>query len=128
MMAMLLGTAALEQLFNTGKTLGNIFCRCDTAGMEGTHGQLGTGLADGLLPAITDRLRPDGTGSPFARYRRRSSVRRRRSLHAQVSRLRIFSLVMPAAIDLRWRRSGRSSCLRARARSPVIGVDHIAHG
>ena len=33
-----LGAAALEQLLNTGKTLGNILSRCNTAGMEGTHG------------------------------------------------------------------------------------------
>jgi len=51
-----LGTAALEQLLNTGKTLGNIFSRCDTAGMEGTHGQLGTGLTDGLCSDDTDGL------------------------------------------------------------------------
>ena len=51
-----LGTAALEQLLNTGKTLGNILSRCDTAGMEGTHGQLGTGLADGLCRDDTDGL------------------------------------------------------------------------
>ena len=40
-----LGTAALEQFLNTGKTLGDIFGRCDTAGMEGTHGQLGTAVS-----------------------------------------------------------------------------------
>src|SRR5699024_9328295 len=43
-----LGTAALEEFLNTGKTLGNILGGCDTTGMEGTHGQLSTGLADGL--------------------------------------------------------------------------------
>ena len=51
-----LGTAALEQLLNTGKTLGNILSRCNTAGMEGTHGQLGAGLADGLCCDDTDGL------------------------------------------------------------------------
>ena len=51
-----LGTAALEQLFNTGKTLRDIFSRCDTAGMEGTHGQLSTRLADGLCGDNADRL------------------------------------------------------------------------
>ena len=60
-----LGTAALEQLLNTGKTLGNIFCRCDTAGMEGTHGQLGTRLTDGLCSDDADRL-AQLTGSPVA--------------------------------------------------------------
>ena len=43
-----LGLAGLEQLLNTGKTLGNIRCGCNTAGVEGTHGQLGTRLTDGL--------------------------------------------------------------------------------
>ena len=51
-----LGTAALEQLLNTGQTLCNILGRCDTAGMEGTHGQLSTGLTDGLCGDNTDRL------------------------------------------------------------------------
>ena len=51
-----LGTAALEQLLDTGKTLCDILGRCDTAGMEGTHGQLGTGLTDGLCGDNTDRL------------------------------------------------------------------------
>ena len=37
-------------------TLGNILSRCNTAGMEGTHGQLGTGLADGLCCDDTDGL------------------------------------------------------------------------
>ena len=43
----LLGTAGLEELLNTGKTLGDIAAG-HAAGVEGTHGQLGTGLADGL--------------------------------------------------------------------------------
>ena len=43
-----LGTTRFEQLLNAGKTLGDILGRRDTAGMEGTHGQLGTGLTDGL--------------------------------------------------------------------------------
>ena len=48
MMALLLGLAAFKQLNDSGKTLGNILRVGDTAGVEGTHGQLGTGLADGL--------------------------------------------------------------------------------
>ena len=32
-----LRAAALEQFFNTRKTLSNIFSRCDTASMDGTH-------------------------------------------------------------------------------------------
>ena len=40
--------ARLKQFFDTGQTLGNIFCRCDTARMERTHGQLGARFADGL--------------------------------------------------------------------------------
>ena len=51
-----LGTAALEQLLNTRQTLGNILGRCDTAGMEGTHGQLGARLADGLSCNNADGL------------------------------------------------------------------------
>ena len=51
-----LRAAALEQFLNTRKTLGDIVGRCDTAGMEGTHGQLGTGLADGLGSDDTDSL------------------------------------------------------------------------
>ena len=47
-MAAFLGRAGFEQLFNSGKTLGNIGCGCNTAGVEGSHGQLGTGLTDGL--------------------------------------------------------------------------------
>ena len=53
---MALRAAALKQLLNSGKTLRDILGRCDTAGMEGTHGQLGTGLADGLGSDDTDSL------------------------------------------------------------------------
>ena len=42
-----LGLAGLEQLFNTGKALGDVAAG-QAAGVERTHGQLGTGLADGL--------------------------------------------------------------------------------
>ena len=42
-----LGLPGLEQLLNTGKALRDVTA-CQTAGMEGTHGQLRTGLADGL--------------------------------------------------------------------------------
>ncbi len=38
------GTSALEQLLNTGKTLRDILRRSDTAGMERSHGKLGTRL------------------------------------------------------------------------------------
>jgi hypothetical protein len=43
----LLGLAGLEQLLDTGKALGDVVAG-DAAGVEGTHGQLGAGLADGL--------------------------------------------------------------------------------
>ena len=43
----LLGLAALEQFLDTGKTLGDVAAG-HAAGVEGTHGQLGAGLADGL--------------------------------------------------------------------------------
>ena len=56
MMAALLGLAGLEQLLNTRKTLGNILSRRDTAGVEGTHGQLGTRLTDRLRGDDADRL------------------------------------------------------------------------
>ena len=50
---------ALEQFLDTRQTLCDIFCRCDTAGMEGTHGQLCTRLTDGLCgdnaDCLTDR-------------------------------------------------------------------------
>ena len=56
----LLGLARLEQLFDTGKTLGDIVAR-DAAGVEGTHGQLSTWLADGLRRDDADRFaRVDG--------------------------------------------------------------------
>ncbi len=40
MMAMLLGRRLSNSSSTRGKTLGNILSRCDTTGMEGTHGQL----------------------------------------------------------------------------------------
>ena len=40
--------ARLKQFFDTGQTLGDILCRCDTARMERTHGQLCARFADGL--------------------------------------------------------------------------------
>ncbi len=51
----LLRAACLEQLLDTRKTLRNIRT-CDAAGMEGTHGKLGTRLADGLCCDDTDSL------------------------------------------------------------------------
>ena len=50
------GFAALKQLDDTGKTLGDIFRVGDAAGVEGPHGQLGTGLADRLGGDDADRL------------------------------------------------------------------------
>ena len=47
----------LKQFFNTRQTLGNIpTARCRTAGMEITHRQLGTRLADRLRGHNADRL------------------------------------------------------------------------
>ena len=43
-----LGFARFEKFFYAGKTLGDVARSCYTAGMEGTHGKLGTGLAYGL--------------------------------------------------------------------------------
>ena len=40
--------ARLEQLLDAGKTLRDVLAGGNAAGMEGTHGQLGAGLADGL--------------------------------------------------------------------------------
>ena len=51
----LLGLACLEQFFDTGKTLGDVVAG-DAAGVEGTHRQLGTGLADGLGGNNADRF------------------------------------------------------------------------
>ena len=51
-----LGFLASKQLFNTGKTLGDVLGAGNTAGVEGTHGQLGTGLADRLGGDDTDGL------------------------------------------------------------------------
>src|SRR6202012_2671887 len=42
-----LGDPRLEQLLNTGQTVGDVRTR-DTTGVEGTHRQLGTGLTDRL--------------------------------------------------------------------------------
>ena len=48
--------SCLEQLLNPRKTLGNIAGGSDAAGMEGTHGQLGTRLTDRLRRDDADRL------------------------------------------------------------------------
>ena len=45
--ALALGLAGLEQLFHAGQTLGDVAAG-HAAGVEGSHGQLGAGLADGL--------------------------------------------------------------------------------
>ena len=47
--------SGLKQLLYTGKTLRDIVTR-HTAGMEGTHGKLGTGLTDGLCRDDSDRF------------------------------------------------------------------------
>ena len=44
----MLGLAALEQLLHAGKTLGDVVGAGNAAGVEGTHGQLGARLANGL--------------------------------------------------------------------------------
>ena len=51
----LFGLTCLKQFFDTGKTLGDIAAG-HAAGMEGTHGQLGTRLTDGLSSDDTDSL------------------------------------------------------------------------
>ena len=43
-----LGRAGLEELLHTGQTLGDVSGAGRTTGVEGTHGQLRTGLTDGL--------------------------------------------------------------------------------
>ena len=50
------GFLALKQLFNARKTLRDILCRRDTAGVEGTHGELCARLADRLRGDDADRL------------------------------------------------------------------------
>ncbi len=55
MMARPFGLTGLEKLLDTGKTLCDIAAG-HAAGMEGTHGQLGTGLTDGLCGDDTDSL------------------------------------------------------------------------
>jgi hypothetical protein len=45
--ALPLGGASLEQLDHAGQTAGDVGAG-DTAGVEGPHGELGAGLADGL--------------------------------------------------------------------------------
>ena len=58
----LLRLSCLEQLLDSGKTLGNIASR-HTAGMEGSHGKLCTGLTDGLSGYDTHSLADvDGLG------------------------------------------------------------------
>ena len=51
-----LGLTAFKQLNDSGKTLCNVFGVCNTAGVEGTHGQLGAGFADGLCGDNADGL------------------------------------------------------------------------
>ncbi len=55
MVAIFLGLPGLEQLLHTGKTLGDVAAG-HAAGVEGTHGQLSTGLTDGLGGDDADRL------------------------------------------------------------------------
>src|SRR5690606_41358282 len=50
-----LGDAGLEQLLDTGQTVGDVLTR-RTTHVEGTHGQLGTGLTNGLGGDDTDSL------------------------------------------------------------------------
>ena len=50
-----LGLTGLKQFLDTGKTLGDVAAG-QTAGVEGTHGQLGAGFADGLGGNDADRL------------------------------------------------------------------------
>ena len=82
----LLGLARLEQLFDTRQTLRDVVAG-DAAGVEGTHGQLRAGLADGLRGddadgfAGVDRL-------AGGQVRCRSSWRTRRSAASQVRTLR----------------------------------------
>ena len=52
----MLGLTAFKQLLNTRQDPGNILRTGDTAGMERSHGQLGTGFTDGLGGDDTDRL------------------------------------------------------------------------
>ena len=58
--------SALEQLLDTGQTLGDILRAGDAAGVEGSHGQLSAGLADGL-GAMIPTASPTVTGMPLAR-------------------------------------------------------------
>ncbi len=48
--------ARLEQFLDAGKTLRDVLAGRDAAGVEGTHGQLRAGLADGLRGDDTDGL------------------------------------------------------------------------
>src|SRR5439155_9123607 len=50
-----LGDASLEELLHAGQTLGDVDA-CNTSGVEGAHGQLGSGLADRLRGDDTHRL------------------------------------------------------------------------
>ncbi|CAN4038227.1 Arginine-binding extracellular protein ArtP, partial [Dysosmobacter welbionis] len=50
-----LGLTGLKQFLDTGKALGDVAAG-QTAGVEGTHGQLGAGFADGLGGNDADRL------------------------------------------------------------------------
>ena len=51
-----LGCAGLEELLDTGQTLGDVVRGGDTTGVEGTHRQLRAGLADGLCGDDADGL------------------------------------------------------------------------
>ena len=50
----ILRTSAFKEFFNTRKTLCNIFCRCDTTCMEGSHCKLCTRFTDRLGSDYTD--------------------------------------------------------------------------
>src|SRR5699024_11482243 len=51
-----LGGTCFEQLGHTRQTLGDVVRARHTTGVEGTHGQLGTGLTDGLCGDDADGL------------------------------------------------------------------------
>ena len=52
-----LRTALLEDLFDAGQAGGDVSaCGCRASGVEGAHGQLGAGLADGLGGHGADRF------------------------------------------------------------------------
>ena len=51
-----LGLSGFEELFDAGKTLGNVLAGRNAAGVEGTHGKLRARLADGLRGDDADRF------------------------------------------------------------------------